>query len=64
MLSRRPGFNYEHPYGSSQLSVTLRSDALTLTYLQAKQQCTLKKGKKKNSFFGGQLLGGVTSSKE
>ena len=37
---RGPRFDSQHPYGSSQLSVTPRSDTLTQTYMQAKHQCT------------------------
>jgi hypothetical protein len=38
--SRGPRFNSQQPHGSSQLSVTPRSDAVTQTYIQAEHQCT------------------------
>ena len=44
--SRGPGFNSQHPHGSSQLSVTPVSDTLTQTHMQAhKHQCISTKYK-------------------
>ena len=38
-LPEEPGFNFQHSHGSSQLSITLKSDTLTQIYLQTKHQC-------------------------
>lgn len=39
-LRNGPGFNSQHPYGSSQLSVTSISDTLTQVYMEAKHERT------------------------
>ena len=41
--SRGPGFKSQYPHGSSQLSVTPRSDIFTQKHMQAKHQCTINK---------------------
>mgnify|MGYP007046023158 CR=1 FL=1 len=48
VLPEDPGFNSQHPHGSSQLPAILGSDTLTETYMQAKHQCTFRKEKKRS----------------